>query len=116
HSAVEIELAERDSAQRLRVVALGVVACKANTLTAAQPGCLVHNHAAFASKLHIALGAGNEKRPGAVQTCQVRKADEAAIHDVKSTGLRNEQIEDVDLVDLAIADMDKRRDVATQIQ
>jgi hypothetical protein len=47
-----------------------------------------------------------------VQAIQSREVDVAAIHDVEGTGLRNQPVEDIDVVQLAVADVDKRRDIA----
>ncbi len=40
----------------------------------------------------------------------------ATIHDVEGTRLRQQDIEDIDVVQLAVGNMDKGRNVATQVQ
>ena len=42
--------------------------------------------------------------------------DIGSIHNVEGTGLGQEMVEDVDVVELAVADEDKRRNAATQIE
>ena len=45
-----------------------------------------------------------------------RKIDAASIHHVKSTRLNRHEIQDLDLVHLAIADVDERRNCAAQVE
>ena len=40
----------------------------------------------------------------------------APVHDVEGAWLRQQDIEDVDVVQLAVGDMDESRDIAPQIQ
>ena len=47
---------------------------------------------------------------------QLAEVDIAPVHHVESTGLRDEVIEDIRLVPLAIADMQKAGDIAAHIQ
>ena len=42
--------------------------------------------------------------------------DVGRVHDVEGARLRNQHVEYVDIVQLALGNMDKRRDIATQIQ
>src|SRR5206468_5182087 len=51
-----------------------------------------------------------------VETIQPLEVEEAPIHDVERAGLGQQLIEDVDLVHLAVADVDEGRDVAAQIE
>ena len=44
------------------------------------------------------------------------EVDVSAIHDVDGTGLGHQLIEDIDVVQLAVADEDEGRDIAPQIQ
>ena len=66
--------------------------------------------------LEIRLGAGDEEAPGVVQPIQPLEVEEAAIHQVERPRLGHQLIEDVDLVQLAVADMDEGRNIATQIE
>lgn len=47
---------------------------------------------------------------------QPREVDVASAHDVEGARLRQQQIEGIDIVQLAIADVQKRGDVAPQVQ
>ena len=66
--------------------------------------------------LEVRLGAGDEEAAGIVKAGQALEVDVAAIHDVEGAGLGHQLIEDIDVVQLAVADEDERRDVATQIE
>src|SRR5207244_12986022 len=51
-----------------------------------------------------------------VQLIKPLEVDVASVHDVESTRLGQQQVQNVDVVQFAIADVDERRDVATQVQ
>jgi len=63
-------------------------------------------------RIHVALCPRHEDASRLMQPVEALKADVASIHDVGGAGFRNQLIEDVDVVKLAIADMDKTRDIA----
>src|SRR5699024_11005588 len=65
--------------QSLGIVLPSVMPDQTDGLIAAQTGGLVDDHAAAASKPHVGLGSGNEKRPSLVQACQTSEVDKAAI-------------------------------------
>ena len=47
---------------------------------------------------------------------QARKVQVATIHHVEGTGLNRQDVQDVDLVQLAVADVEERRDRAPEVQ
>ncbi len=51
-----------------------------------------------------------------MQAIQPLEIDVAAIHDVEGAGLRYQQVEDIDIVQLAVGDVDEARNAAAQIQ
>jgi hypothetical protein len=53
---------------------------------------------------------------GLVESSQSLEIDVASVHDVKSARFGNQLVEHVDLVPLAIADPNKRRDIASQVE
>ena len=85
-------------------------------LVADQAGGLVDRMRVAALDLEIGLGAGDEEAAGLVKAVQPLEIEVAAIHDVEGAGLGQQLIEDVDVVHLAVADVDEGRDVAAQIQ
>src|SRR5712691_8439378 len=66
--------------------------------------------------LEIRLTAGHEEAAGLVEAIQALEVEEAAIHNVEGAGLGQQLVEDVDLVHLAITNVDEGGDVAAQIQ
>jgi hypothetical protein len=64
----------------------------------------------------VRLRAGNEEAASLAEAGQSLEVDISSIHDVEGTGLGHEMVEDVDVVKLAVADEDKRRNAATQIE
>ena len=54
--------------------------------------------------------------PGLVQHIKAGKVDVATIHDVDGSGFRQEHIEGMNVVQLAIRDVDKTRNVAPQVE
>src|ERR1700730_13239027 len=84
---------------------------------------LVGNHTASTIRrrridsmgIEIGFGAGHEKSPCLMQSVQAAKVDIPSIHDVDGTSLGYQQIERVNVVQLAVRDMDKARNVAAQI-
>lgn len=64
----------------------------------------------------IRFAADDKEASGLVQSIKAREIGEAAIHDVESTDFRHQLVEDVDFVKLAVADVNKARDIAAQIE
>src|SRR5690606_28395946 len=69
-----------------------------------------------ALRFEIGFGANDEEAARFVKAKQARKIGEAAVHDVESARFRQQLIEDIDLVQLAVAYMNKTRDIAAQIE
>jgi hypothetical protein len=70
------------------------------------------NSAAF----EVGLGADNEKGAVLGNGVQPRKVQLPAIHDVKRSGFQGQDIQGVDLVELAVWDVNESRDIAPKIQ
>jgi len=66
--------------------------------------------------IHVRFGTGDEEGAGQMQPMEPDEIDIAAIHHVDGARFREQQIERVDIVQLAVRDMDEARDVAAQIQ
>jgi len=64
----------------------------------------------------VGLGADHEEAAVAVEAVQAAEIEEPSVHDVECTGLRQQVIEDPDLVHLAAADEDESRDISAQIE
>src|SRR5882672_10023222 len=66
--------------------------------------------------LKIRFTASHEEAARLVETIKAFKVEEATIHDVEGTGLGHQLVEDVDLMHLAITDVEEGGNVAAQIQ
>ena len=107
---------EANAAQRGLEVLARVEAGENDRLIADQSGAAIHRMRVAPFGFEIRFATGHEEAADLVETIQPFEVEEAPIHDVKRAGLWQQLVEDVDLVHLAIADMDKRRDIATQIE
>src|ERR1035438_4235134 len=66
--------------------------------------------------LEVRLGACDEETASLVQAVQSLEVEVAAIHHVIGTSLWQQQVECIDIVHLAVGDVNKARNVAAQIQ
>lgn len=58
----------------------------------------------------------DKERLGSMQKVQTSKVGEAAIHDVKAAGLRNQHLENINLVHLAVVDMEEGGNIVAQVE
>lgn len=68
------------------------------------------------SEAQVRLGSRHKETACLVQAMQSREVEIAAIHDVKRPGLGNDLVENVHIVQLAIADVDEAGNVAAQVE
>ena len=87
-----------------------------NGLVATDPTRLVGWVRVASSILGVGFGADDEETPRHVQGEEPLEVHAATVHDVESSRLGQQNIEDVDIVQLAVGDMDEGGDVASQIQ
>ena len=107
---------EPNAAERCIEALALVEADEGDGLVADQPGRAIDWMRVAALGLEVRLAAGHEEAAGLVEAVETLEVEEAAIHDVERAGLGQELIEDVDLVHLAVADIDEGRDVPAQIE
>ena len=107
---------EADSTKRRVEILFGVKACQHDSLIANQASAAIDRMRVAPLGFEIGLGPDDKETFGLVQLIKSIEVDVASIHDVESAGLGQQQIENVDVVQFAIADMQERRNVATQIQ
>ncbi len=81
-----------------------------------KPVLLLYFVGVAALDFEIGLGASDKETACIAQSKKAFEIDVAAIHHIESAGLDNQLVEQVDFVPLAIADMNKRRDIASQVQ
>jgi len=66
--------------------------------------------------IQVRLGASDEESASLIQDVKAREIDVAAIHDINGDRFGEQQIEGVNVVQLAVRDVDEARDVAAQIE
>ena len=85
-------------------------------LVANDAGRAIRRRRIDAMSIDVRLGTRDEEGPGLVQHIKAGKVDVATIHDVDGSGFRQEHIEGMNVVQLAIRDVDKLRNVAPQVE
>jgi hypothetical protein len=109
-------IVEFNAAQGTIKTLAGVKAGQHDGLVADQTGGTVDGTRIAAAGLHIRLRARNEETSGIIEPPQAFEIDIASIHDIESARFGHQMIEDSDVMHFAVADEDKRRNVAAQIQ
>ena len=95
---------------------LRVKAGEHDGLIADQSGAAIDGMGITALGFEIGLGAGHKEAFRLVQSIEPIEVDVASVHDVESAGLGQQQVQDVDVVQFAVADVEERRDIAAQVQ
>jgi hypothetical protein len=67
-------------------------------------------------ELGIAFGAGHKEGPGFVNGIEPGEIQVASIYQVESAGLQQQIVQHIDLLRLAVGDVDEAGDIAAQIQ
>ena len=90
----------------------GVVTVERNGLIADDPRRPVGRCRIDAMGIYVRFGAGDEEGASEMQPMEAGEIDVATIHDVDSARFREQQVESVDVVQLAVRNVDEARDVA----
>ena len=107
---------EADTPQLLWIILRDVVAVQGDALVADDSRTPVDRHRVHPVRIHAALGSGHEERSGLMQREQAGEIQIAAIHDAERSCFEGQHIQHVDLVCLAVRDMDEGGDVAAQVE
>src|SRR6266850_2673075 len=107
---------ELDAAQRCLEAFARVKAGEDYGLVADEPGGSVNGVRVATLCSEVRLGACNEEAAGVVEPGQSLEVDIGSVHNVEGTGLGHEVVENVDIMELTVADEDKRGNAATQIE
>ncbi len=113
---VGLAIVEFDSSKWLRIGVLGGGSGQHDRLIASQSMGVVDGMRVSALVPGIALGANDEECPRLRECEQSLEVQIPAIHDVECARLWEKDIEDVDIVQLAIRDMEKGRNIASYIE
>lgn len=98
-------------------VVLGcIVSVQRNGLIADDAAAPVHLGRVNTPGVHVALGSGHKEGACLMHLEQPSKVQIAPAHDVERAGLQNQDIQNIDLVHLAVADVDEGWNRASQVQ
>ena len=109
-------IVELDASQMLRVILVGLRGGQFNGLIATQSHGLVYGARVDATKEQIGFSPDDKKRLRLMQGEPASEVGEAAIHDVKAASFGYQDVEYIDLVHLAIGDVDEGGNVAAQVE
>ena len=85
-------------------------------MVADHPGTAVGLAPGESFETHASIGTGHEERAALIESRQTLEVDIAAIDDIEGASLGNELLENIDVVELAVADVQKGRDIPTQVE
>ena len=109
-------IVELDASQVLRIILESLRGGQYDGLIAAQSRGRIHGARVDATKEQIGFATNDEERLRLMQGEPAGEVGEAAIHDVKAASFWNHDIEHIDLVHLAVGDVDESWNVAAQVE
>ena len=107
---------EADMVQVLRVGLGSIVPVQRNGLIADDAAAPVHFGRVHAPGVHIAFGAGHKEGTRLMHLEQASKVQVAPVHNVERAGLQNQDVQHIDLVHLAVADVNEGGNRALVVQ
>src|ERR1700745_3429641 len=107
---------ELDPARRTVETLARIEAGQENCLIAYQPGRAIDGSRIAAASLEIGVGGRGEETSGIIATRKPLEIDIASVHNIEGASFGKKLIQNVDIMHLAIADEDKRGDIAAQIE
>lgn len=107
---------EPDTAQVFGVVFGNVVPVQCDGLIADDAAAPVHLGRVNAPGVHVAFGAGYKEGSRLMHLKQASKVQVASVHDVERPWLQDQDVQHIDLVRLAIADVDEGGNRAPEVQ
>jgi len=93
-----------------------VVASQHNDLVGSQPRFFLDGIGIQTTALEIGLGADHEERCALIEMVEAFEIEISPVHDVKRPWLRDQVIEDIDVVKLPVAYVDEGGNAAPEIQ
>ena len=107
---------EPDTAQVFGVVFGNVVPVQCNGLIADDPARPVHLGRVHAPGVHVAFGAGHKEGSRLMHLKQASKVQVASVHHIERPWLQDQDVQHIDLVHLAVADVDEGGNRAPEVQ
>ena len=111
-----LDILESNAPQVFGVMLRGVKPVEQDRLIANNSGRSIDGCRINSPSIHIGFGAGHEESARLMQGIKTREIQVAAIHDIERTSFDRHEVQHIDFVHLAVADVDKRWDCATQVQ
>ena len=107
---------ELDSPDLVRVFLCGIEAGEETGLIADQTTGTIDLIGIHPSESSVALCPGDEESLRAVDVVEPCVIEITSVHDIEGSGLRNEVVEDIDIVDFTIGNESPGRDASSQIE
>ena len=111
-----LDIFESNASQVLWVMLGGVKPVEQDRLIANNSGRSIDGCRINSPSIHIGFGPGHEESARLMQGIKTREIQVAAIHHIERTSFDWHEVQYVDFVHLAVADVDKRWDCALQVQ
>lgn len=115
-SLLGLGIFEPDTTQVFGVVLGDVVSVQCNGLIADDAAGPVHLGRVHAPGVHVAFGAGDKERSCLMHLKQTSKVDVASVHYIKRPRLQDQDVQHIDLVHLAVADVNEGGNRAPEVQ
>src|SRR5664280_3030266 len=103
-------IAIADAAQVAGVVLVGIEAVKGDGLVADEPRIAIHRRRIQAPCIEVLLGARDEEASRLIERVEPLEVQVTPIHDVEGAGLDKKQVQYIDVVHLAVGDVDEGGD------
>ena len=109
-------IAIADASQLAWVVLGGIEAVKGDGLVADEFRVAIHRRRIQAPCIEVLLGAGDEEASHLIERIEPLEVQVTPIHDVEGTGLDKQQVQHIDVVHLAVGDVDEGGDRSPEIE
>lgn len=111
-----VGILEANAPYVLGIAPMTVISVQSDTLIADDTGRTICRRGIDASRIDVRFGSGDEEASGLVQCIQAIVVHIGSIHHVNGAWLGNKQVQDIDVVQLAVGNMDKAGDIAPEVQ
>src|SRR5271169_4438917 len=105
HQAPSVEICISDTSKPLWITLLRVENQKIDQLIAHHSSGAIHRHGIDAAELEVGFGPCDKETSGLMHAVETFEVEIPAIHYIESSCFGHEQIQNVDIVHLAVADM-----------
>ena len=107
---------EFDAPELVGIVFGGIEAGEDDGLVTGKAGGFIDGVGIQAAIAPVGLGADDKEGGGLVEGVEAVEVEVAAVHDIEGAGFGQEQVKDLDIVQFAIGDVDKRGNTAFKVQ